>query len=327
MKELLNFQNKIVLLLSFVLVNIDVYGQIIINEVMASNIDCYLSPATNFDSWIELYNNSTEDFRLSGRYISDSQQIHKKWKCPQTMPIVPAKGYLVIWFDSNDIINCQPPFKLDVDGGYIGLFDEDGSIICDINYPKSIQRTSYARKKNGEEWGITEFPTPGCKNGNVGYGIQQLEIPILSRESTLFNNIIDLQVSYPEGTALIYTLDGTTPTRTNGSISQNGQFHFDKSTNIKLRLFCDGYLPSNVVTRSFIRKDHSYNLPVISVVTDDAYLYDDSIGVMVEGVNGKIAYGLKYPCNWNMDWERPVNFSYFDENGEFKYSSDAYLEI
>lgn len=327
MKVFFRFHNKIVLLLSFLLFNISAYGQILINEVMASNVDCYLSPATNFDSWIELYNSSTEEFQLSGCYISDSQQNHKKWQCPQTMPKVPAKGYLVIWFDSNDINNCQPPFKLDVDGGYIGLFDEDGLIICDINYPKSIQRTSYARKMNGEEWGITEHPTPGSENRNEGYGIQQLEMPILSRESAFFSDNIDFQVSYPEGSSLIYTLDGTTPTRSNGSISQNGQFHFDKSTNIKLRLFCDGYLPSNVVTRSFIRKDHNYNLPVISVVTDDAYLYDDSIGVMVEGTNGKIAYGLNYPCNWNMEWERPVNFTYFNEKGDYLYSNDAYLEI
>ncbi|MBR3859060.1 MAG: CotH kinase family protein, partial [Bacteroidaceae bacterium] len=39
-------------------------------------------------------------------------------------------------------------------------------------------------------------------------------------------------------------------------------------------------------------------------------LYDDSLGVYVRGVNGRTGNGQQTPCNWNMDWDRPVNFEY-----------------
>lgn len=29
---------------------------LVINEVMTANVDMFLSPSTNFDGWIELYN-------------------------------------------------------------------------------------------------------------------------------------------------------------------------------------------------------------------------------------------------------------------------------
>ena len=37
---------------------------LVINEVMASNAGVVMSPATNFDSWIEIYNPDTKDVNL-----------------------------------------------------------------------------------------------------------------------------------------------------------------------------------------------------------------------------------------------------------------------
>ena len=39
---------------------------LIINELMASNAGIVMSPATNFDSWIELYNPSGQAVSLAG---------------------------------------------------------------------------------------------------------------------------------------------------------------------------------------------------------------------------------------------------------------------
>ena len=44
---------------------------IVINELMASNIGTNMSPATNFDSWIELYNPTEQPINLAGMYLSD----------------------------------------------------------------------------------------------------------------------------------------------------------------------------------------------------------------------------------------------------------------
>ena len=44
---------------------------IIINEIMASNAGMVMSPATNFDSWIELYNPTDKSINLGDMYLSD----------------------------------------------------------------------------------------------------------------------------------------------------------------------------------------------------------------------------------------------------------------
>ena len=63
------------------------------------------------------------------------------------------------------------------------------------------------------------------------------------------------------------------------------------------------------------------------MVADPKFLYDDSIGVMVQGVNGRTGNGQRTPCNWNMDWERPVNMSFIAADGTMALNQDVNLEM
>jgi uncharacterized protein YjdB len=45
-------------------------GSLIINEIMASNVDQYVSPAFNFDGWIEVYNPTDRAVELGGLMVS-----------------------------------------------------------------------------------------------------------------------------------------------------------------------------------------------------------------------------------------------------------------
>jgi hypothetical protein len=83
-----------------------------------------------------------------------------------------------------------------------------------------------------------------------------------------------------------------------------------------------------VVTRSYIFRDKDYYLPIVSVVGQDRDLYGQEMGVLVQGSgNGRPGNGQSQACNWNMDWERPVNFSYIDANGEMVLNQDVDLEM
>ena len=70
---------------------------LVINEVMASNAGVVMSPATNFDSWIEIYNPDTKSINLAGMYLSVDASDLMFWKMPSDIGTVPAKGYLVVW--------------------------------------------------------------------------------------------------------------------------------------------------------------------------------------------------------------------------------------
>ena len=302
-------------------------GSLIINEIMASNVDEFLSPAFNFDGWIELYNPTDLPVSLVGLKISDPTNGEGPWTLPLFMGMVPSKGFRTIWFDSNNVTTENAPFKLDTDGGSILITDGDGVEIAREVYPASYERTSYARTTDGGgTWGITDTPTPDKTNAGIKVFTRQLAAPVVNQPSQLYNGILNISVDIPAGTTLRYTLDGSLPTK-DSERSSNGQFQIDWTTCLRLRLFADDALPSPVTTRSYIVRDQDYYLPVLSVVSDWDFLYSDEIGVMVKGYNGRPGNGQSSDCNWNMDWERPVNFSYIDANGEMVINQDVNLEM
>ena len=303
-------------------------GALVINEIMASNIDEFFSPAYNFDGWMELYNASDQPVSLAGLYVSDNDTNLKQWRLPLAAGVLAPKSFALVWFDSNNIWELNAPFKLDVDGGTIYISDTKGKQIATQTYPASSQRVSYARTTDGgNTWGLTDKATPGKTNNTVKYATKMLDAPVVDQPSQLFTGTLHATVNIPQGCTLRYTTDGTLPAADNGKVSTNGQFTFNETTNLRLRLFADGMLASPVTTRSYLLRDANYTLPVVSIVTDPDFLFDDMVGVYVQGYNGRPGNGQERPCNWNMDWERPVNFSFITADGQMALNQDVNLEI
>lgn len=304
---------------------------LIINEIQSSNIDIYMDPSYNYGGWIELYNQTAAPVTLAGLYITDDATNLKKHKLYATLGSVPAKGYKTIWFDHNGIWNKgeleQVSFKLDCEGGTIIISDGE-EIISEQDYPEAVSRVSYARKTDGaEEWGLSDTPTPGATNNSMLFARTQLAEPVIDTPSGF--NVKSFSVAIPSGCTLRYTIDGSTPTKTNGSTNTTGTFTVTGSKVYRFRLFKDGYLASNVVTRSFLTG--SYKLPVISLATKRDNIYNTSTGLFQSGssTKGRPGNGQDGNCNWNMDWDRPVNFDYFvpDESGQQKIAFSQEVDM
>ena len=185
---------------------------LVINELMASNVGEVMSPAINFDSWIEVYNPSDQEINLGGMYLSDDENNLKKWQMPRDIGKVPAKGFKVIWLGSHSELETQAPFKLDCDGGAIFLSDTNGSLITSQQYPEAISHTAWARKTDGgDDWGWTAKFTPGESNATAVFAEKRLDPPVVSVNSTIFTNTIDIKVDIPEGAHLVVTTDGSLP--------------------------------------------------------------------------------------------------------------------
>ena len=291
---------------------------LVINEIMASNAGEVMSPAINFDSWIEVYNPGETAVNLGGMYLSVDPSNPLAWQMPNDMGSVPAGGFKVIWLGSNDIKSNQAPFKLDCDGGTIILSDRSGELIAKQNFPEAMSRTAYARKTDGgDEWGWTATPTPEATNKNAVFAKERLKAPVVNLGSQLFKSVVNIVVDIPEGTTLRYTTDGSVPT-TSSPVSTKGMFSTTKTTNYVFRLFRDGYLPSVPVTRSYIQTNDQYTIPIISIVGNEKYFSDPKIGIDCDGdgTNGKTGNGQEQPRNYNCDWDRPVNFSYISPDGQ-----------
>ncbi|MBR4534203.1 MAG: lamin tail domain-containing protein [Bacteroidaceae bacterium] len=303
---------------------------LIINEIQVANIDMFIDPSFNYGGWIELYNPTEEAINIYSYYVSDDPTNRKKFKLPVRIGSVPAGGYKCVWFDHHTTAadnsmsaNAykQVDFKLSYEGGTIYLYDQEERLVAQQDYPPAIPRCSYARTTDGgDTWSYCSTPTPEETNAGSSFASSQLPPPVVDRDGCLFTSPFNIKVTIPTGCALYYTTDGSTPTLTNGKRNYSGQLHVSANQNTvyRFRLFRDGYLPSPVVTRSYIYKDRDYYLPVISVVTDSKNLYDDKIGVYVDGTNG-ISGNNKNNSNKNRAWERPVNFEYFVPDAEGNY--------
>ena len=291
-----------------------------INEIQVANIDRFIDNSYNYGAWIELYNTSDSLCSLNKARIrhTDADGVVELYDLSVGHGVIAEKGFVSLWFDHNGNDGnyggksyLQIPFKLDADGGIIELLNVEDRVVDAVQYPPSIARCAYARKRDGNgEWGWTAYTTPGGSNSGVKFAEERLSAPVTSKDGTLFSGSVSFSVEIPEGTRLIYTTDGSTPTASNGKISDNGRFYTDTTTVYRFVLVAEDKLPSRVVTRTFIKDKDGLTIPVLCISTNPDNLYDDVIGVYTKGTNGVAGNGQNSACNWNMDWERPVNVEY-----------------
>lgn len=291
-----------------------------INEVQVANIDQFIDNSYNYGGWIELYNTSTSTTTLENACIrhTDADGIVEEYKLSMSHGLLKGNSHICLWFDHNSAdgifggnAHLQIPYKLDPDGGTIELVDASGTVVDAVEYPSAIARCSYARGTDGNGvWGWTAQATLKKSNAGITFADERLGAPVISRESTLFTSPLSFSVEIPAGTTLRYTTDGSTPTTTHGSTSTDGNFTVSATTIYRFVLVADDKLPSPVATRSFIKDVDKMQIPVLSVSTHPDNLYDDIIGVYTKGTNGVAGNGQSSACNWNMDWERPVNVEY-----------------
>ena len=307
----------------------DIPASLIATEVNAANIDQTIDYSWNYGGWVELYNKSDKRISLRYLYISDDANDLKKFMLPD-LGIIEPNGYKCIFFDHNaadgvfgDQATRQVPFKLNTEGGRIFLSEDGRKPFLTIDYPTAIARCSWARMNlTSDEWGYNGDPTPEEANNTETFAEFRMNAPEADTDSHLFTSPFDVRVTVPAGATLRYTTDGTTPTLRNGLVSKDGIFHIAETTSLRLRLFQKGYLPSQVITRSYIYKDQDYYLPVLAITTDPDNLYDDMIGVYVDGTNG-VSGRNHGKSNINMDWERPVNFEYITPEGKMVINQEA----
>jgi len=311
-------------------------SKLLVNEIMARNLDMMLDPSYNYGGWIELYNPTSSSISLNGLYISNDKNNLKKVQIPSGNGSVPANGFKTLWFDHYSTGNeystnakNQIDFKIDVEEDTIYISDRNGNKLIEQICPPAYARCSYARTTDGgDEWSYTYTPTQGKSNAGSIFADEQLYLPDVDQTGTVYTTDFDIHVHIPEGATLRYTTDGTIPDLDNGSTSEDGVFHIGNQKNYvyRFRLYKDGFLPSDVATHTYIYNSSNYYLPIVSVVTNPDNLYGNQIGVLVDGTNGtndsggyRFVHGKDGTSNKNRGWERPVNFELIVPNNDKEY--------
>lgn len=292
------------------------HAQLIINELMQSNIDCVMDDINEFpDSWVELYNAGTAAVNLNQYKLGVSDKAGEAWQLPNRT--VQPKQYILIYCDKEGT-GLHTSYRIDSgksDG--IWLFQNEEIADCVLKLKKQpAPNIAYGRENDGgEKWGYQATPTPGKANcGKLCSEV--LGDPVFSKAGQVYANVgsfnltISLPAGSPEGTVIRYTTNGSEPTASSTVFSS--AINIGSTTVVRAKLFCDGYLSPRSTTQSYIffPSNRALTLPVVSIVTDDRYLNDPKIGIYVDGTYQS---GTE---NYRFDWRRPINFEYFETKGK-----------
>lgn len=284
-------------------------AELIINEMMQSNIDCIMDDLNEFpDSWVELYNAGPGTVNLSDYALSASENRKKAYALP-SRTVAPGE-YVVVYCDKEDQ-GLHTSFRLESGkDGAVYLFKGDETVDRVTGMKKQpAPNVAYGRATDGSDvWGYMAVATPGASNcGSVCKDV--LDAPEFSHKGRVASEPFQLTVALsqgaPEGCVVRYTLDGTEPTEDSSVFSS--PLNVDRTMTVRAKLFCDGYLSPRATTQNYIFLGREMPMPVVSIVTNRDYFYSIDLGIY----NNRNNNG-----STKNDWRRPVNLEVFWEEDD-----------
>lgn len=291
-------------------------ASVLINELMPRNVSYLINEDFNYSGWVELYNNGAEQFDLSQCVFSDGKHT---WESEAAGMLAPG-GYALFYFDELNSYN-HASFKLDADGGLLTLSTRDGLELDRVSYEKAFRNISFGRTADGEGTLATlGSPSPGMSNNSSSAVTEQAQAPVFALSPGFYKGTQSLAVSSSApGAKIYYTTDGSEP-QVGKSPVYAGPIAMSSTTPVRAIAAEDGKLVSDITTGTYFIDNREIKLPVISITAENKHLYDDSIGILVVGVNGSEVPNYcsfaEDHANFMTDWERPCNIEYFDRENK-----------
>jgi len=201
-------------------------------------------------------------------------------------------------------------FKINSSGEYLSLCDSNGNLVDHVDEKDLPSDISWGRQPDGSDnWFLFEKPTPGLSNTTPGLR-NIAEKPSFFHSGGFYTAEFNLKLTTDSQTSTIYyTTNGAEPTL--ASEKYTNPVLIDKTTVIKAKTINADLLSSETVTNTYFINENT-SLAVVSLSTTPENLWDDEIGIYVEGTNGITGYCSDSPKNWNQDWERPATIEFFE---------------
>ena len=139
---------------------------LVINEVLARNLNTVEDENGKTPDWIEIYNPGPVDVDMGGMYLTDDPAFPNQSEIPAGV-VVPAGGYLLLWADGNATA-LHLNFSLSGEGEAVALFDrfDRGAGRIDVAFfpPQSFDESWGRFPNGGATWAVMDTPTPGALN-------------------------------------------------------------------------------------------------------------------------------------------------------------------
>ncbi len=294
----------------------------VLNEVMSSNQATIEDEDGDYPDWIEIYNPGDFQIYLTGYGLSDRPLDPFKWVFPSV--ILNYGEHLLIFASGKDRLVgsfFHTSFRISADGETLVLTDSSNTLCDSISTGEMSADISRGRKPDGGvDWVLFEEPTPGTSNTTQGYGGVTDTVVEMSLPGGFYPSSISVVLSCDSPTADIrYTIDGSAPTDSSSLYSTS--IAIDTTMVVRSCAIETGMIPVNISTNTYFIGESS-TLPVVSLSTAPANLFDDEIGIYVEG--NKEGF---LEQNYYQEWERPAHIEFYEPDGNLGFSIDSGIKI
>ena len=293
-------------------------ADVVISEVMASN--GFYEDGEAWD-WIELYNDGDKAVDLSGWYLSDSKKDPLKWSFPEGTRLKAGSCLTVFCTgeegrDKGKGSTFYTGYAISSSGETLILSDSSGEEVSRVKLPQQYGCVSWGLPSGGGEYGFFENPTRGKKNDKTAFAARTPAPEILT-EGGFYSGSVTVRASGAEGAVLRYTTDGETPTAKSKVFPADG-LAVKKTTPLRIKAFREGEVTSETVSATYFIDDEPLT-PVVSLITDDKYLFSNKTGMLVKG-SGSIP-------NYARGYEYPVHIEYFNLEGGREISQTGTMTV
>ena len=288
---------------------------VIITEVLAANARTVADDRGRYTDWIELHNPTDTPIPLAGYTITDDPDEPAKWSLPAAM-LAPG-AFLVVWASGEDRATSagwHTNFQLSRGGEYVGLFGPDGQVVDAVTFGEQEADVSLGRLKTVSDWWMGfPIPTPGEANRTAPQAAPDAPPVVMTPSSGRFAGPVTVELQAPVlGSTVYYTLDGADPTVDAQVYTAPLEL---RETMVLRAVALQGRVPVSTVATATYLVGESTGLPVVSLVTNPAHLWDEATGIHVNAEER------------GRESERPVTAEWLSPTGELGFSVGAGLRI
>ena len=337
----------------------NVFADLRINEIMASNLLTIKDENGDSSDWVELYNPDSVAVNLQGWALSDSASNPLKWIFG-SVSIQPGQR-LVVWASSKNRPNgpqIHTSWAISASGESILLTNPSGALVDQFPSIAVARDVSMGRQPDGT--GPLYFftqATPGASNTTTGYPTETLAQPVFSVAGGMRTTSATVAItSTVIGGTIRYTLDGSDPTTTSpvysapitlaSRVGQANGISMIRTNNqsvgapyyegwqqpsgevykinvLRARVFKTDVLPSRITTQSYLIDPLGagrFSLPMISISSSSENFFSAETGIYVVGNYNNYSQD-------GSDWERPGHIEFYENGGNLAFQGEIGIRL
>ena len=295
--------------------------------------DVYISEVKSINpdhsaDWIELYNSSSKSVDLTGYGLSDNNENLYRFKFDDVK--INAGEYKIIECvgTTGTAGKLKAPFGLSVSDETVYLTDTEGRIIDHIDSGVQSGTISVGRSAGSNKQMYFAASTKGKANDGTTYATYA-KTPDFSVAGGYASSGTKVELSAGKGETIYYTLNGAEPTQ--NSQKYTAPITITKTTPIRAKSFGENKAPSLVSTQTYI-VGVSHEVPIVCINMDPDDFSSDAKGIYAKGpgYSQEDGDGSDYAhtkANYWQNWERKMNFEFFEADGTEGVDFDAGIKI